>query len=97
MRTAVATFGYGRPDYFSRMLSSLGQCPEVLDGSVDVAAARDEEGAGRDGRVERGAVHRLGRRGVAGRRAQPDVKGVQVRVPTRDVDVVQPDPAHLRP
>lgn len=36
MRTAVATFGYGRPEYFSRMLSSLGQCPEVLDGSVDV-------------------------------------------------------------
>jgi hypothetical protein len=36
MRTAVATFGYGRLEYFSRMLSSLGQCPEVLDGSVDV-------------------------------------------------------------
>ena len=36
MRTAVATFGFGRPDHFKRMLSSLGTCPEVADGSVDV-------------------------------------------------------------
>ena len=36
MRTAVATFGFGRPDYFERMLTSLGSCPEVLDGTVDV-------------------------------------------------------------
>lgn len=36
MRTAVATFGFGRPDHFERMLRSLGACPEVVDGSVDV-------------------------------------------------------------
>ena len=36
MRTAVATFGFGRPDHFERMLRSLGTCPEVADGSVDV-------------------------------------------------------------
>mgnify|MGYP002853330222 FL=1 len=36
MRTAVATFGFGRPDHFARMLRSLGSCPEVSDGSVDV-------------------------------------------------------------
>ena len=36
MRTAVATFGFGRPDHFERMLTSLGTCPEVVDGVVDV-------------------------------------------------------------
>ena len=36
MRTAVATFGFGRPDHFERMLRSLGSCPEVGDGTVDV-------------------------------------------------------------
>lgn len=36
MRTAVATFGFGRPDHFQRMLRSLGTCPEVTEGSVDV-------------------------------------------------------------
>ena len=36
MRTAVATFGFGRPDHFERMLRSLGTCPEVIEGSVDV-------------------------------------------------------------
>lgn len=36
MRTAVATFGFGRPDHFGRMLRSLGTCPEVIEGSVDV-------------------------------------------------------------
>jgi hypothetical protein len=36
LRTAVATFGFGRPEYFARMLASLGQCPEVTDGTVDV-------------------------------------------------------------
>ena len=36
MRTAVATFGFGRPDHFERMLRSLGSCPEVEKGEVDV-------------------------------------------------------------
>ena len=36
MRTAVATFGFGRPDHFDRMLRSLGSCPEVEEGTVDV-------------------------------------------------------------
>ena len=36
MRTAVATFGFGRPDHFSRMIKSLGTCPEVASGEVDV-------------------------------------------------------------
>ncbi len=36
MRTAVATFGFGRPDHFQRMLDSLGRCPEVAKGEVDV-------------------------------------------------------------
>ena len=36
MRTAVATFGFGRPDHFQRMLRSLGTCSEVVDGSVDI-------------------------------------------------------------
>lgn len=36
MRTAVATFGFGRPDHFGRMLASLGTCPEVQQGAVDV-------------------------------------------------------------
>jgi len=36
MRTAVATFGFGRPDHFKRMLSALGQCPEVLNGEVEL-------------------------------------------------------------
>lgn len=36
MRTAVATFGFGRPDHFGRMLNSLGSCPEVQTRSVDV-------------------------------------------------------------
>ena len=36
MRTAVATFGFGRPDHFERMLRSLGSCPEVVNGTVDV-------------------------------------------------------------
>ena len=36
MRTAVATFGFGRPDHFQRMLRSLGTCPEVVEGNVDV-------------------------------------------------------------
>ena len=36
MRTAVATFGFGRPDHFERMIGSLGTCPEVAEGSVDV-------------------------------------------------------------
>jgi hypothetical protein len=36
MRTAVATFGFGRPDHFSRMLASLGACPEVQSKNVDV-------------------------------------------------------------
>lgn len=36
MRTAVATFGFGRPDFFERMLRSLGTCPEVANGTVDV-------------------------------------------------------------
>ena len=36
LRTAVATFGFGRLDYFGRMLASLGQCKEVVDGTVDV-------------------------------------------------------------
>ena len=36
MRTAVATFGFGRPDHFERMLRSLGSCPEVAKGEVDV-------------------------------------------------------------
>ena len=36
MRTAVATFGFGRPDHFERMLRSLGTCPEVMEGAVDV-------------------------------------------------------------
>ncbi|DAC07976.1 MAG TPA: hypothetical protein D7H88_04360, partial [Candidatus Poseidoniales archaeon] len=36
MRTAVATFGFGRPDFFERMLRSLGTCLEVSNGTVDV-------------------------------------------------------------
>ena len=36
MRTAVATFGFGRPDHFERMLRSLGSCPEVAKEEVDV-------------------------------------------------------------
>jgi hypothetical protein len=36
MRTAVATFGFGRPEYFSRMLKSLGQCPEIINQTVDL-------------------------------------------------------------
>ncbi len=36
MKTAIATFGFGRPEYFTRMLTSLGNCPEVADGSLDV-------------------------------------------------------------
>ena len=36
LRTAVATFGFGRIEYFGRMLASLGQCKEVVDGTVDV-------------------------------------------------------------
>ena len=36
MRTAVATFGFGRPDHFARMIKSLGTCPEVANGEVDV-------------------------------------------------------------
>ena len=36
MRTAVATFGFGRPDHFARMIKSLGTCPEVASGEVDV-------------------------------------------------------------
>jgi len=36
VRTALATFGYGRPAYFERMLRSLGACPEVHDGTVDI-------------------------------------------------------------
>jgi hypothetical protein len=36
MRTAVATFGFGRPDHFERMLTSLGNCPEVQEQDVDV-------------------------------------------------------------
>jgi hypothetical protein len=36
MRTAVATFGFGRLDYFSRMLASLGTCPEIQNNEIDV-------------------------------------------------------------
>lgn len=36
MRTAVATFGYDRPGFFRRMLRSLGACPEVHTGEVDL-------------------------------------------------------------
>ena len=36
MRTAVATFGFGRPEYFSRMLKSLGECPEISGQTIDL-------------------------------------------------------------
>ena len=36
MRTAVATFGFGRPEYFSRMLKSLGECPEISGQTMDL-------------------------------------------------------------
>ncbi|MDP6333003.1 MAG: hypothetical protein QF479_00035 [Candidatus Poseidoniaceae archaeon] len=36
MKTAIATFGFGRPEYFARMLTSLGKCPEIIDGTLDV-------------------------------------------------------------
>ena len=36
MRTAVATFGFGRPDHFERMLTALGKCPEIVEQKVDL-------------------------------------------------------------
>lgn len=36
MRTAVATFGFGRPEYFNRMFNSLIKCPEISNGTLDV-------------------------------------------------------------
>ena len=36
MRTAVCTFGFGRPDHFKRMLQGLADCPEVMNGEVDL-------------------------------------------------------------
>ena len=36
MKTAVCTFGFGRPDHFKRMLQGLAVCPEVMNGEVDL-------------------------------------------------------------
>ncbi len=59
MRTAVATFGFGRPDHFERMLTSLGTCPEVVDGVVDVVHFLDG-GPGAEQDALRAVIQRSG-------------------------------------
>jgi len=59
MRTAVATFGFGRPDHFERMLTSLGTCPEVADGVVDVVHFLDG-GPGAEQDALRAVIQRSG-------------------------------------
>lgn len=51
MRTAVATFGFGRPDHFERMLNSLGACPEVHEQTVDVFHFLDGGPGGQQGEL----------------------------------------------
>jgi GNAT superfamily N-acetyltransferase len=51
MRTAVATFGFGRPDHFERMLNSLGACPEVHQQTVDVFHFLDGGPGGQQGEL----------------------------------------------
>lgn len=36
MRTAIACFGYGRPEFYQRMLASLGNCKEISNQEIDL-------------------------------------------------------------
>lgn len=36
MKTALACFGFGRPEFYQRMLASLGNCKEISNQEIDV-------------------------------------------------------------
>ena len=36
MKTALACFGFGRPEFYQRMLKSVGNCSEIINQEIDV-------------------------------------------------------------
>ena len=36
MKTALACFGFGRPEFYQRMLKSVGDCSEIINQEIDV-------------------------------------------------------------
>ena len=36
MKTALACFGFGRPEFYQRMLKSVGNCNEIINQEIDV-------------------------------------------------------------